>query len=53
MNLPRIAVVEQASFLVILSRGTNLMTTAVTDPPLLLDIQIEIFRDPDTVLLFG
>src|SRR6267142_88516 len=53
MNFPRIAIIEQAPFLVVLPRRTNCVPAAVTQPALLLNIQVQIFRDPYAALLGG
>src|SRR5713101_2259233 len=53
MNFPRVAVVQQTALLVVLPRRTDFMSTTVTQPPLLLNIQIQVFRDPYAALLFG
>src|SRR6266852_2652405 len=53
MNFPRVAVVQQTALLVVLPRWTDFMSTTVTQPPLLLNIQVQVFRDPYAALLFG
>src|SRR5882762_9921630 len=53
MNFPRIAIIEQAAFFVVLPRRTNGVPAAVTQPALLLNIQVQIFRDPYAALLGG
>jgi hypothetical protein len=52
MNFPRIAVVEETSFFVILSCRTEIMPAPLADPTLPCHVQEQILRDANVVICF-
>src|ERR1700730_8268866 len=52
VDLPRIAIVEQAAFLVGLARSPNDIGATIAQPSFAVEVEIEILRDPDASLLF-